>query len=73
MLFGSDENQVKTVSGDLKEQFKTLKGRGRGSSAQGGVASLFCRGMVGGQGVENCVGAPVSDLICATSNFQGVK
>ena len=69
MLFGSDENQVKTVSDYLKEQFKTLKGRGRGSSWNGKFVGV----MVGRQGVENCVGAPVSDLICATSNFQGVK
>jgi misacylated tRNA(Ala) deacylase len=41
MLFGSEENRVKTVSDELKKQFKTLKGGGKGSRWSGKFVGVW--------------------------------
>jgi hypothetical protein len=43
MLFGDEENRVKAVGEELKKQFKTLKGGGKGLPVEWQV----CWGMVG--------------------------
>ena len=41
MLFGADENRVKSVSDELKKQFKTLKGGGKGSRWSGKFVGVW--------------------------------
>jgi misacylated tRNA(Ala) deacylase len=41
MLFGAEENRVKTVSDELKKQFKTLKGGGKGSRWSGKFVGVW--------------------------------
>lgn len=41
MLFGADENRVKAVSDELKNQFKTLKGGGKGSRWSGKFVGVW--------------------------------
>jgi misacylated tRNA(Ala) deacylase len=41
MLFGADETRVKTVSDELKKQFKTLKGGGKGTRWSGKFVGVW--------------------------------
>jgi len=41
MLFGAEENRVKAVSDELKKQFKTLKGGGKGSRWSGKFVGVW--------------------------------
>ncbi|KAN0126766.1 ThrRS/AlaRS common domain containing protein [Russula decolorans] len=41
MLFGAEENRVKTVSDELKKQFKTLKGGGKGCRWSGKFVGVW--------------------------------